>query len=209
MIEVYEPQTSGITPAAAWRAFTAGGWLPVKAERLINDNISALLTTRGLNQKELAQWCRKTEVWISFKLSGKRQWSVDELDRVADFFGVAAYQLLQPGIAKTTERRRGRDRREGRDRRQSAAQRVMHEVGIEVESARAHGGASSNSALISEIRRLTTKHERELSDLISRADVGGRAARARAAVAAPRAGDRARGAADAAAGEGAARQRKS
>lgn len=37
-------------------------------------------------------------------------------DRIADFFGVETYQLLQPGVASLTERRKA-ERRNGRERR--------------------------------------------------------------------------------------------
>ena len=101
---------------------------PMKAQSLLAQNVEALLKSRGLKQVDLANWCRKSEVWVSQFLGGKRSWKIKDLDRIADCFGVATYQLFQPGISTLTDRRR-RDRRSGRERRQSFAQRSMLPVG--------------------------------------------------------------------------------
>jgi hypothetical protein len=71
----------------------------------------------------LAVWCHKTDGWLSKILADEpdhakaRGLPVKYLDRIADFFGLATYQLLQPGISALTERRKGTERRSGRDRR--------------------------------------------------------------------------------------------
>ena len=92
---------------------------------LLAANIQTLLRERGQTQKELAVHCKHSEVWISKILCGDRAVRLKDLDFVANFFGIATYQLFQPGISPLTERRSNRDPRSGRDRRISDAQRVM------------------------------------------------------------------------------------
>lgn len=97
----------------------------VKAHRLMAENVSTLLRARGQTQHDLAQWCHRSDVWVSQFLQGKRMWQLDDLDRIADFFGIATYQLFQPGIAPLTERRKAVNRRTGRERRVGHAQRLV------------------------------------------------------------------------------------
>lgn len=96
----------------------------MKATFLLRQNIRALLRARGQKDSDLAQWCKKSRAWISKILAEDRddrtkvrELNVRDLDRIADFFGLATYQLFQPGISPLTERRSGHDRRSGRDRR--------------------------------------------------------------------------------------------
>lgn len=93
----------------------------MKSSGLFKHNIDALLRARGQTRHDLAQWCRRTDAWLS-KILGKddRNLPLKYLDRIADFFGLAPYQLFQPGITPLTERRRT-ERRLGRDRRIGAA----------------------------------------------------------------------------------------
>jgi DNA-binding Xre family transcriptional regulator len=92
---------------------------------LVKFNIDALLHQRGLTRKDLAQWCQRSESWISKIFRNPvKQLPAQYWDRIADCFGLATYQLLQPGISKMTERRNPRQRRSGRDRRISHASRV-------------------------------------------------------------------------------------
>jgi len=88
----------------------------------MKSNIDALLRARGQTRKDLAQWCRRTESWISkIMREDRREFPMQYFDRIADFFGIATYQLLQPGITPLTERRsKGTPRRSGKDRRISA-----------------------------------------------------------------------------------------
>lgn len=91
------------------------------ANRLLKQNVDALLRARGQTRKDLAVWCRKTESWISkIMKEERREFPMHSLDRIADFFGLAAYQLLQPGLVPMTERRSGNPRRTIKDRRISA-----------------------------------------------------------------------------------------
>jgi hypothetical protein len=90
------------------------------ANRQMKQNVSALLKGRHLTQKDLAMWCRKSESWASkiLDLNSTREFPLKYWDRIADFFGVATYQLLQPGISAVTERRRTQ-RRSAQERRVS------------------------------------------------------------------------------------------
>lgn len=199
MLQLSHPETLSVSPRREFATLRRTGCLSMKAERLINENIGALLRGKGTDQKTLAQWCRKTEVWLSFKLAGKRAWKVDELDRVADFFGIATYQLLQPGIAVTSERRTGYDRRSVKERRMSHAARVMLDAGREVEAHRHGAKGSATPAVRDTIKRLAADFEGRVSALLSEAEsrrsaAGGGAARA--AVAGPRRRRRGGGALD-------------
>lgn len=97
----------------------------MKAGRLLKYNIETLLKARGQTQHELARYCHRTDGWLSKILSESggedRELPLKYLDRIADFFGIATYQLFQPGISPLTERRVSSDRRTGRDRRISQA----------------------------------------------------------------------------------------
>lgn len=108
----------------------------MRADRVLSENIAHLLARRGQKQKDLALWCRHSEVWLSKALKGERDIRIKDFDRIADFFGIAVYQLFQPGISPLTERRNGRDRRKGGDRRISAAHRVMLSATESIEAAR-------------------------------------------------------------------------
>lgn len=99
----------------------------MKASVLLKHNIDTLLKARHQTRHDLAVWVRqstdakKVDPWISQIFTRPdREFQMKYLDRIADFFGIAVYQLFQPGISPLTERRKGRDRRGGRDRRISA-----------------------------------------------------------------------------------------
>lgn len=103
---------------------------------MLAENISALLKERRQTQRDLAQWCRHSDVWISAIIACKRSAHMKDLDRIADFFGIATYQLFQPGISRFTERRSGKDRRTGRDRRVGHTFRMMEEAAPTIDAAR-------------------------------------------------------------------------
>ena len=99
----------------------------MKATALLKQNIDTLLRARGQTRHELAVWVRqstnakKVDPWISTIFTRpNREFQSKYLDRIADFFGLAVYQLFQPGISPLTERRSGHERRTGADRRISA-----------------------------------------------------------------------------------------
>lgn len=90
----------------------------MKAKAIFRENVLSLLQSRGQRPHDLAQWCRRSDSWLS-KILGKddRNLPIEYLDRIADFFGLRAYQLFQPGLSPMTERRKGGDRRKGVERR--------------------------------------------------------------------------------------------
>ena len=106
----------------------------VKANRLIKANVDALLQGRGHTRQDLAQWCHKSPSWISkiFK-EERREFATSDLDRIADFFGIATYQLFTPGISPLTERRAGIERRGSRDRRIGHTQRFRMDLAAAVD----------------------------------------------------------------------------
>jgi hypothetical protein len=147
----------------------------VKAEELVKHNIDALLKARGQLRKDLAQWMRKDEAWLSQIMNGSpdpesgrpaRAFRLKYLDRIADFFGLATYQLFQPGISPFTERRAGRERRTGLDRRVSnrtAQLRPQHTPDMETVT-------PDERALLDRIRRMRDAEDRkQLHYLIDRA----------------------------------------
>jgi len=99
----------------------------MKANQLLKHNIDTLLKARRQTRRDLAAWVRqsldpkKIDPWISQIFTNpEREFQMKYLDRMADFFGIAVYQLFQPGISPFTERRSGTTRRSGHDRRISA-----------------------------------------------------------------------------------------
>ena len=82
----------------------------------MRNNILALLSARKESQADLAGWLKHSRSWINKFLNGERQVQLKDLDRIADFFGLATYQLFQPGISPLTERR-VQQRRKLKDRR--------------------------------------------------------------------------------------------
>lgn len=108
----------------------------LRALYIIRTNISGLLFQRKQSQSDLASWLGKGRSWMNKFLNGTREIQLKDLDRIADFFGLATYQLFQPGVVPGSERRTGRDRRSGHDRRVSNAQRQMIAVATEIDRLR-------------------------------------------------------------------------
>src|SRR5260221_9281190 len=98
----------------------------------LRENLRALMEARGVDQKALAFALRRHPTWINKFLKGTRPIHIHDLDGLADFFGISAYQLLQPGISALTERRLVRDRRTGRERRIGHNQRMMQMLSTEM-----------------------------------------------------------------------------
>lgn len=108
----------------------------LRALYIIRTNIGGLLAQRKQSQVDLASWLHRDKSWINKFLNGTREIQLKDLDRIADFFGLATYQLFQPGVVPGTERRAGRERRSGHDRRVSNAQRQMIAVATEIDRLR-------------------------------------------------------------------------
>lgn len=107
----------------------------LRAPIIMRNNIQALLHARKESQSDLASWLKHSRSWINKFLNGERQVQLKDLDRIADFFGLATYQLFQPGISQLTERRRG-DRRKTQDRRIGHQHRELRAVSAVIEQAR-------------------------------------------------------------------------
>lgn len=90
----------------------------MKANLLLVHNIRALLHARRMKAGDLAFYCGHKGAWMSKILNGQRGLSIDDLDRIADFFGVTAGDLFRPGISPVLERRRQSRRKGVVERRQ-------------------------------------------------------------------------------------------
>ena len=55
----------------------------------------ALLGALGLGQKELATWLDLGQGSISLKLSNKSAWTLEQVDRVAELFGLPTETLIR------------------------------------------------------------------------------------------------------------------
>src|SRR5438034_6033457 len=107
----------------------------MKASRLLKQNVDALLRRDHLTRKDLAQWCHRSESWISkIYREERREFPMDKLDRIAEILGVDTYQLFQPGIAGIAERRSGLDRRRDHERRRTPSQRLLNELALTIDA---------------------------------------------------------------------------
>jgi hypothetical protein len=118
----------------------------MKASALLKANIEALLKDRGQSKQDLEQWCRRKPSWLAkIYAEDRREIPLKYLDRIADFFGLATYQLFQPALVGMAERRSGLDRRAGKERRLSA---INHQVRESVSSVVANLSPSDVADLI-------------------------------------------------------------
>jgi transcriptional regulator with XRE-family HTH domain len=108
----------------------------LRAVNQLRQNVLELLRVRHEDQKTLAFHMGIDKSTINKFLKGTREVQLADLDSMADFFGIATYQLFQPGISRLTERRSGRDRRSARERRIGHTQRVMLAVAGEIDRVR-------------------------------------------------------------------------
>ena len=99
------------------------GGSPAAAEDQLRRNLLELMEFRRMTQAELADRMGKSQSWVSRRLSG-RDWSeggsrfqFEDLDVLANIFGLSPAELLLPGYGKWDRRRAG-ERRCGTDRRQ-------------------------------------------------------------------------------------------
>lgn len=153
----------------------------MKATFLLKHNITTMLKARGQTRHDLAFYCRRSDAWLSKLMSDEnRNVPVKYFDRIADFFGIATYQLFQPGISPLTERRRGSDRRSGQDRRISAKVRRTAETAI-----RQIPVSPEDEALLAELRALTYDEYQRVKHWIHVTRLGRPVARETTASAAP------------------------
>ena len=155
----------------------------MRANQLLKNNIAELLKQRGASRKDLAQWCYRSESWISkiFKET-RREFPNKYLDRIADFFGLATYQLFQPGVSKWTERRSGLDRRGAKERRISHETQLARNLEARLKpmkGGRVH--AETTTAVPDPLREVFRDLERRFARLLSQAESRGQAATPRRA----------------------------
>lgn len=104
---------------------------------ILRENLRALLDKRGETQTALAKACGHEKAWISKFLADRnyidgREVSLVDLDKIAEFLGVSTFQLFQPGVSRTTERRTGTDRRTFVERRIGSAGRQAEALRLEI-----------------------------------------------------------------------------
>ena len=122
-----------------------------KALSLIRENIRTLLARRGESQTALARYCGHDKSWINKFLNEGRGVQLDDLDKIAAYFGIEPYQLMQPGISRFTERRTGMERRTNTDRRIGHTGRLVNTLQSELNkvprfAAPQRGGVSTHGA---------------------------------------------------------------
>lgn len=139
----------------------------MRANQLVKENVKTLLSLRHQHAKDLAQWCYRSESWISKILKeARRKFSISDLDRIADFFGIATYQLFQPGISTLTERRLQHERRTGRERRIGRSQQLMVEVAAELSRVRSPKAHEEAPLSAKNVETLVASFERQLAALL-------------------------------------------
>lgn len=165
----------------------------MQAQYLLRENIKAILRARGEDASALSGWLGHDKSWINKILNGHRDMQIEDFDRVADFLGIATYQLFQPGISRLTERRQNRDRRAGAERRIGHKGRVMLATQAELTRVRARPpatgkGRHATAAVVDPVQAIN-----EAAGQVHRLDPAVEKSRRQAAMAGgPKAGVRAR-----------------
>lgn len=132
--------------------------MPLRAVNQLRENLKALLAGRHIDQKALAFALRRHPTWINKFLKGTRTISMQDLDGLADVFGLSAFELFRPGISALTERRKGLDRRTGRDRRVSTQARLAHTIQQELtHSEPPHGLPPGVEAALVDVQRAVSR----------------------------------------------------
>lgn len=158
---------------------TNSGMQSMKARLLLARNLHAILTARGQNQTDLAQWCHKKSSWINKILAGTRPLHIDDFDRVADFCGLNVYQLFSPGVSHLTERRRLVDRRGAKERRIGHVNRIIEE---KRPAATGDPHVPAAATISNDLRRDLSALAQHVTAVLRQADAGGQAPPARAHV---------------------------
>src|SRR5688572_16261056 len=98
---------------------------PATAEEWLRRNVVELMRFYRMRQATLAEKIGRSQSWLSRRLSGKpwdqggSRFQFEDLDKLADVFGVSPAELLQPKYGEW-DRRTGHERRSGTDRRRRA-----------------------------------------------------------------------------------------
>ncbi len=145
-------------------------YMGLRAVNQLRENIRALLQIRKEEQKSLAFAASIDPSTLSKFLKGEREIQLANLDAVADFFGIATYQLFQPGISRLTERRIA-ERRVGRDRRIGHAQRQLGALRADIDAARPKRGRDAQVDPAA-IQTLVGELQRRLAAFVASTDVG-------------------------------------
>jgi transcriptional regulator with XRE-family HTH domain len=66
------------------------------ASQAVAEKVRAEMTRQGHTQMDLAAALNLPQSSISYRLSGRVAFDVDELQRVADFLGVTVSSLIEP-----------------------------------------------------------------------------------------------------------------
>ena len=63
---------------------------------IVSENIRALAARFRVTQKQLSREIGMNQTSMSERWTGKRQWQLEDLDKVAAVFGVEPWELVQP-----------------------------------------------------------------------------------------------------------------
>ena len=92
----------------------------MSAQERLTANINELMEFTRRKQVAFAKYLKISQAHASMLLNGKRQWQIEDLDRIAEFFCVTVPDLFRDWEGHF-ERRAGRERRSGLDRRDRIA----------------------------------------------------------------------------------------
>lgn len=142
----------------------------------IRTNLLALLHRDRVTPAALSFACGHNRSWMSRFLQRKRhELQLADLDRIADFFAVATYDLFRPSAGSITDRRKIRERRSGLERRVGHAQRTMLATAAELARVRGKGrdAQASSDRASDPLYRLIERFARDLDPLLAQAHPGG------------------------------------
>lgn len=166
--------------------------MTVKASHTLRLNIEALLARDHVTPAALAMACGgKDRSWMTRFLNQQRhELQLEDIEKIADFFGKQVYELFHPRTSTVTDRRVDKgDRRAGIERRKGHVKRDMLrlEAAISAHHPRQKGPyAVVASPLFEELAKLTADHEAKVHALFQKAESGGQTPAARRAIAGTR-----------------------
>lgn len=89
---------------------------PQTANEWVRANVRELMAVRRWTQSDLAERLGVSQPWLSKRLTGTTPFQIEDLDALAQVFGLSPHTLLYSGFGKW-DRRSGDERRTGEDRR--------------------------------------------------------------------------------------------
>lgn len=93
----------------------------------LRENVRALMDWRRMTQADLAEKLQRSQPWLSKRLTGTTPFQIEDLDALADVFGLSPQELFCQGHGELDRRTPGSDRRSGVDRRRA---RPFHPKGM-------------------------------------------------------------------------------